>query len=51
MAQKNATPTKEQAETICKAGLKPDCWLVVKELLYIMYIRNRQTEEVRKIGK
>lgn len=49
--QKNATPTKEQAETICKAGLKPDCWTVKKEYKYIMVIINRQTKEVRRIGK
>lgn len=49
--QKNATPTKEQAETICKAGLNPGCWSVVQEYKYIMVIINRETKEVRRIGK
>lgn len=51
MPQKNATPTREQAEVICKAGLKPDSWTVVKEYKYIMVVINRQTKEMRQIGK
>ena len=51
MPQNNTTPTKEQAEVICQAGLNPDSWTVVRDLLYSMFIRNRQTKEVRRIGK
>lgn len=51
MAQKNATPTKEQADTICRAGLNPAHWSVVKDFLYSMIVCNRQTKEVRFIGK
>lgn len=51
MSQKNATPTQEQKLNICKAGLKPDDWTVVKDLLYSMIIRNRHTNEYRMIGK
>lgn len=51
MAQKNATPTKEQSMTILRAGLKPTEWTVIKDLLYSMIICNRITKEVRLIGK
>ena len=51
MAQKNATPTKEQQMTICNAGLKPDDWVVVKDLMYSMIIRNRYTNEHKMIYK
>ena len=51
MAQKNATPTKEQQMNICKAGLKPDDWTVVQDFLYSMIIRNRSTGEYRQIYK
>lgn len=51
MAQKNATPTVEQQETICRAGLNPAYWTVIKDLRYSMIIRNRETNEVRMIGK
>lgn len=51
MAQKNATPTAEQSEHIAKAGLRPEYWTVIKDLKYRMIICNRQTKEVRMIGK
>ena len=51
MAQKNASPTAEQQVTIAKAGLNPHYWVVVKDLHYSMIIRNRETQEVRIIGK
>lgn len=51
MAQNNATPSKEQQLNICNAGLRPDDWMVVKDLLYSMIIRNRHTNEYRMIGK
>lgn len=51
MAQKNATPSKEQQMDICHAGLNPADWVVVKDLLYSMIIRHRYTNEYRMIGK
>lgn len=51
MAQKNATPTAEQQETICRAGLNPAYWTVIKDLRYSMIICNKQTKEVKLIGK
>ena len=51
MAQKNATPSTEQQENICRAGLNPAEWTVIKDLLYSMIIRNRITNEVKLIGK
>lgn len=51
MAQKNATPSKEQQMTICNAGLKPYDWVVVKDLMYSMIIRNRHTNEYKMIYK
>lgn len=51
MTQKNATPTKEQQVSIAKAGLRPANWTVVKDNKYSMVIRNRDTNEVRFIGK
>lgn len=51
MTQKNATPSADQAETIARAGLNPAYWTVIKDLLYSMIICNRQTKEVRMIGK
>ena len=51
MAQKNATPTAEQMINIAKAGLNPHYWVVVKDLKYSMILRNRETNEVKLIGK
>ena len=51
MAQKNATPTEEQQQTIIRAGLNPAYWTVIKDLRYSMIICHRQTKEVRMIGK
>ena len=51
MAQKNATPTEEQQRVIIRAGLNPAYWTVIKDLQYSMIICNRQTKEVRMIGK
>ena len=51
MPQKNATPTAEQQVTIAKAGLNPAGWTVIKDLNYRMIIRNKQTNEVKWIGK
>lgn len=51
MNQKNATPTAEQQVNICKAGLNPDYWTVIKDMRYSMIICNKETKEVKLIGK
>ena len=51
MAQKNASPTREQAASITHAGLDPKEWVIAKELVCIMFIRNRKTNQVRRIKK
>ena len=45
MAQKNATPTKDQQVSIKAAGLNAAQWVVVKELPSQLIIRNRDTNE------
>lgn len=51
MAQKNATPCKQQLETIKKNGLNPALFVVLQDLQYSMIIKNRITGEVRLIDK
>lgn len=51
MAQKNATPSKEQQEAIKKNGLQPLCWTVLQNLSHSMIIRHRVTGEVKVIAK
>ena len=51
MAQKNATPSREQQEHLKRAGLKPFAWAVVKDLNTQMIIRNRLTGEFKVIDK
>lgn len=51
MAQKNATPCKQQLETIKKNGLNPAFFIVLKDLQYSMIVKNRFTGEVRVINK
>ena len=51
MAQKNATPCKQQLETIKKNGLNPALFVVLQDLQYSMIIKNRFTGEVRMINK
>lgn len=51
MAQKNATPSKEQQETIKRNGLQPMCWTVMQDLNHTMIIRHRITGEVKVIDK
>ena len=51
MAQKNATPTREQAVSIRRARLNPCDWVVVKELKLTLIIRNRWTSVVKLIDK
>ena len=51
VAQKNATPTREQAQVLEKHGLKAHSWVVVKEFQNSMIVRNRFTGEFKHIGK
>lgn len=51
MAQKNATPSKEQQETIKRNGLQPMCWTVMQDLNQSMIVRHRITGEVKVIDK
>ena len=51
MAQKNATPSKEQARIIKENGLTPIEWVVLKDLNHSMIIKNRFTHEVKLIDK
>lgn len=51
MAQKNATPTKEQQEALRKAGLDPLHWVVTEEFPTFIVAYNWQTWEWRMIDK
>lgn len=51
MAQKNATPTKEQQKSIKAAGLNVLTWVVQKELGNSLIVRHRITGEVKLISK
>lgn len=51
MAQKNATPTKEQAEILARHGLKAACWVVIKDLPGSMIVKHRITGEFKVIEK
>lgn len=51
MAQKNATPTKEQAQVLEKHGLKAYSWVVVKEFHDSMIIKSRFDDEIKHIRK
>lgn len=51
MAQKNATPTKEQSKVLNRNGLKPALWTIVKELTHSMIVKQRITGEFKVISK
>lgn len=51
MAQKNATPTKAQQESIKKNGLNPLVWTVKKELPSQLIILHRITGEFKMINR
>ncbi len=51
MAQKNATPSKAQAEIIRRAGLDPQEYAVVKDLTYSIIVRHRATDEFKVLDK
>lgn len=51
MAQKNATPSKEQQEIIKRNGLQPCVWTVMQDLNHAMIVKHRITGEVKVIDK
>lgn len=51
MAQKNATPTREQQAAMKRGGLKPEWWTVVRDLTYSLIVRNKLTGEFKYIEK
>lgn len=51
MAQKNARPTKEQAEAMKKIGMNPMFWVVIRDLPKSMIVRHRITGEVKLVEK
>lgn len=51
MAQKNASPTKEQERVLKKHGLMIHCWVVVKDLERSMIVKHRITGEFKLISK
>jgi hypothetical protein len=51
MAQKNATPTREQQASIKAAELNPIYWVVLKDLPSSLIIKHRWTGEVKYINK
>lgn len=51
MAQKNATPTKAQAEALKRAGLAPIAWAVVRVLSHSLIVKHRVTGEFKVLDK
>ena len=51
MAQKNATPTREQQGIMKRNGLTAACWTVLQDLHHSMIVRHRITGEVRVLDK
>lgn len=51
MAQKNATPSEKQAKILKANGLIPVEWVVMRELMHSMIIKNRISHEVKMIEK
>lgn len=51
MAQKHASPTKEQVRVLEKNGLDRLHWVVVREFGHSMIVRHRETGEFRTIDK
>lgn len=51
MKQKNASPTKEQAEVLRRNKKNPALYVVVRDLPYSLIIKNRETGEFDVIKK
>lgn len=51
MAQKNATPTRQQQEVMRKNGLNSILFVVVKDLPHSMIIKHRITGEIKVLDR
>ena len=51
MAQKNATPSKAQAEILKRHGFQPHLYTVVKEFPKSMIVKHRVTGEFKVLEK
>lgn len=51
MAQKNATPTRQQQEVMRKNGLNSTLFVVVKDLPHSMIIKHRITGEIKVLDR
>ena len=51
MAQKNATPTKEQIQVLERNGLNKLTWVVIQDFNRSMIVKHRITGEVKHINK
>jgi hypothetical protein len=51
MAQKNATPSREQQNYLKAAGLNHLMWVVVRELPSSLIVKHRITGEFKHIDK
>lgn len=51
MAQKNASPTKEQAEVLEKNGLNKLTWVVLEDMNHYLVVKHRITGDVKHIKK
>lgn len=51
MAQKNATPTRQQQEVMRKNGLNSILFVVVKDLQHSMIVKHRITGEIKVLDR
>lgn len=51
MAQKNATPTKEQQAALCKAGKDWRYFSVIRDLPHSLIVRDKRSNEVSIVEK
>lgn len=51
MAQKNASPTREQAQILERNGLSKLEWVVVRDFPNSMIVKHRWTDEYKTIEK
>lgn len=51
MAQKHASPTKQQAEILKNNKLNPALYVVLKDLNHHMIVKHRITAEVKVVDK
>jgi hypothetical protein len=51
VAQKNATPTKEQGKVLKQHGLNPLTWVVIQEFTGSIIVKDRFTGEIKHIRK